>query len=210
MSTAVPAPPAATELVPGASPSSRKPRKVFLLVGVIVAVALGIGLFTSIGTGSTGSSGQPGPGDPVPAFRAQNVGPSGPATVSVSAAGGRPTVLLFFGAWCTACQSELPPLAKAVQHQEAVHGSLSMIRVLGVDTLDAPSTARAFIRQEGVTFPVADDANAAITQSAFHFEGDPYTVFVNADGTVAKVVAGAQLTPASFTADERALIPSGR
>jgi hypothetical protein len=33
-------------------------------------------------------------------------------------------------------------------------------------------------------------------------------VFVNGDGTIKKIVAGAQLTPSSFTADERALIPS--
>ncbi|HXZ61341.1 MAG TPA: TlpA disulfide reductase family protein [Acidimicrobiales bacterium] len=209
MTTAVPAPPAATEPLSGASRRPRRPRKVFLLVGVVVAVALGVGLFTSVGTSSKGS-GQPGPGDPVPAFSAQNVGPTGPPTVSVSPEQQRPTVLLFFGSWCTACKSELPPLAKAVQRQEEAHGSLSAIRVVGVDTLDSPATAESFVHEEGVTFPVAADADGAITAGKFEFQGDPYTVFVDADGAIAKVVPGDQLTPASFTADERALIPSGR
>ena len=60
-----------------------------------------------------------------------------------------------------------------------------------------------------MTFPVAPDPDADITSGLFYFKGDPYTVFVNGDGTINKIVIGAQLTPASFTADERALIPSG-
>ena len=209
MSTAVPAPPAPAGPAPGDAPPSRRPRKVFLVVGVIVAVALGIGLFTSVGSGSKGS-GQPSPGDPVPSFSAQNIGPSGPHTVSVTASGGRPTVLLFFGDWCTACHTELPPLAAAVARQASGKSALGGIRVVGVDGLDAPSNAQAFVKSAGVTFPVAYDPDGSITAGKFAFTGDPYTVFVKADGTVAKVVAGDQLTPASFTAAERALIPSGR
>ena len=60
-----------------------------------------------------------------------------------------------------------------------------------------------------MTFPVAYDPGAGITSGLFYFRGDPYTVFVDGDGTIAKIVQGAVLTPSSFTADERALIPSG-
>ena len=210
MSTAVPAPPGATEPAPGARPPSGKPRKIYLVVGIVLAVALGVGLFTHRSSGSGSSGGQPGPGDPVPSFSAQNVGSSGPASVSVSSRGGKPTVLLFFGDWCSACHAELPPLAAAVARQEAGSGALRSVRVVGIDGLDAPSSAQAFIKSAGVTFPVAYDPDAAITAGKFAFAGDPYTVFVKADGTVARVVPGAQLTPASFTADERALLtPSG-
>ncbi len=179
----------------------------------MVAVVLGIGLFTSVGSGGKGTaSGQPGPGDPVPSFSAHNVGPSGPATVSVSSSSGvhgKPTVLLFFGDWCTACHTELPPLAAAVARQSAGTGPLASVRVVGVDTLDSPSNAAAFIKSAGVTFPVAYDSDGTITAGKFEFTGDPYTVFVRADGTIAKVVPGAQLTPATFADDERAIIPSG-
>jgi len=60
-----------------------------------------------------------------------------------------------------------------------------------------------------VRFPVATDPQAAITSGLFYFKGDPYTVFVKGDGTISKIVIGAQLSAATFTADERALIPSG-
>jgi peroxiredoxin len=207
MSTAVPAPPAAPDPAAGASPQPRKPRKAFLLVGTVLAVGLGIGLFTSVG--STGSSAQTAAGDPVPSFSRPNIGSSGPDQVSVPDKTGAPTVLLFFGAWCTACRSELPPLAAAVKQQDAAHGALSRIRVVGVDTLDSPTTGKGFIQSEGIGFPVASDPDASVTQGAFHFDGDPYAVFVKSDGTIAKVVIGAQLSAASFVADERALIPSG-
>ena len=107
-----PAPPAGSGADPDPAPAPRKPRKIFLLVGTVVAVALGIGLFTSIGSGT--NSGGAREGSPVPAFTRQIIGPVGAQQVSVPA-DGTPTVLLFFGNWCTACHQELPPLAAAVR-----------------------------------------------------------------------------------------------
>ena len=51
---------------------------------------------------------------------------SGPSQVSVPADGGgngTPAVLMFFGAWCTSCQQELPPLTTAVRRQNKAGGS---------------------------------------------------------------------------------------
>ncbi len=110
----------------GAIGEPRKPRKIFLLVGVVVAVVLGIFLFTDLGT-SQGSTGAPLKGDPVPSFSRQNVGPVGGSQVSVSSSGGsgQPTVLLFFGNWCPSCHQELPPLAAAVRSQDRAGGPLA-------------------------------------------------------------------------------------
>jgi peroxiredoxin len=185
----------------------RKPRKIFLVVGLVVAVALGIGLFTSIGAPK--KSGIPQPGDPVPTFTAARVNGSGTLRVGGSGgSAGRPTVLLFFGHWCTICSTELPKLASAVRSQDAAGGSLSRIRVVGVDSEDPLSVARSFVAGSGVTFPVAYDPNVAIMSGKFYFEGDPYAVFVDGDGTIDQVVASA-ISPAAFRADEQKLIPSG-
>jgi peroxiredoxin len=213
MTEAAPPDPSASP-APGSVPAPRKPRKLFLVVGIVVAVALGIGLFTSVGTSPrTGSSGgQPQSGDRLPSFSAPNIGPVGPRQVGVPVRGagaGTPTVLLFFGNWCASCHQELPPLAAAVHQQDRAAGALSKIHVIGVDSEDSTSSARSFIESSGVTFPVAYDPNVTITEGTFDFHGDPYTVFVKGNGTINQVVAGAVLTPSSFTADERALIPSG-
>jgi thiol-disulfide isomerase/thioredoxin len=206
---AVPSPAPADEALP-----ARPPRKRFILIGLGIGllIILLIGLLTSIGTSSS-TTGAPHEGGPVPSFAGTNVGPSGSSQVSVPADGGgagTPAVLLFFGAWCSSCHEELPPLAAAVQRQDKAGGALARIHVIGVDSFDKASTAKSFIHTEGVTFPVASDPGAGITSGLFYFDGDPYAVFVNGDGTINKIVRGAVLTPSSFTADERALIPSGR
>jgi peroxiredoxin len=200
----------------GAEVEARKPRKVFLVVGIVLALILGIFLFTSLGTsdgsGMTGSGAGSAPsvGDPVPSFTSQNIGPSGGSSVSVSPRhGGQPTVLLFFGNWCPSCHQELPGLADAVRSQALAGGALAGIRVVGVDSEDTVGDAKSFIHASGVTFPVAYDPNVDITSGLFYFTGDPYAVFVRSDGTIAKIVRGDGLTASSLIADERALTPTG-
>jgi peroxiredoxin len=214
--TDAPPPDAASPPAPeaDAGPAVRPPRKRFILIGLGIGllIILLIGLLTSIGTSST-TTNAPRQGGPVPSFEGTNVGSTGSSQVSVPADGGgngTPAVLLFFGAWCSSCHAELPPLAATVRKQDKANGTLARIRVIGVDSFDKASTAKSFIHQEGVTFPVASDPGAGITSGLFYFDGDPYAVFVNGDGTIAKIVRGAVLTPSSFTADERALIPSGK
>ena len=189
---------------PPAAPAPRKPRKVFLLVGLVLAVGLGIGLFTSIGTPA--KSGIPQVGGPVPSFSAPRLNGSG--TVQVPAdggGGGTPAVLLFFGDWCTACHTELPPLAAAVRHQEAAGGPLAKVRVIGVDSEDTRQDGMAFVTASGIEFPVARDPDIAITNGDFYFEGDPYAVFVTGNGTISAIVPG-PLSVARFTADEEKLV----
>jgi len=195
-------------------PERRGPRKRFIVIGVVVAVALGVGLFTSLGTGQNSSSGSVAPheGGPVPGFSAPNVGPAGASQVSVPAdggSGGTPAVLLFFGNWCPSCHQELPSLAAAVRQEAASRSPLARIHVIGVDSEDTKSSAQSFIKSSGVTFPVAYDPDIAITSGLFYFTGDPYAVFVRGNGTIDRIVRGDVLTASSLVADERALIPSG-
>jgi peroxiredoxin len=210
------APPPDAPLPPGpepeATPTVRKPRKRFMLIGlgIGIAIILIIGLTTSIGSNPSTTS-RPTEGGPVPSFTRQNLGPTGSSQVSVPAQGGSngtPAVLLFFGNWCPSCHQELPPLAAAVKQQDRAGGALAKVRVIGVDSEDSVGSAKSFIKSAGVTFPVAYDPDTTVTSGLFYFRGDPYAVFVQGDGTIDRIVAGAQLTPSSFTADERALLPS--
>jgi peroxiredoxin len=184
---------------PQQSPAPRKPRKIFLVVGTILAVALGVGLFTSLGT--TKTSGAPHVGGPVPSFTASRLNGSGSVKVPSN---GTATVLLFFGNWCTVCHAELPPIAAAVRSGSTGHGPLRRVRVIGVDSEDSPASAKGFIHRTGITFPVAYDPNLSITSGDFYFQGDPYAVFVNPDGTIERIVAG-PLSVATFTTDARDL-----
>jgi thiol-disulfide isomerase/thioredoxin len=189
-------------------PLARKPRKIFLLVGLVVAAALGVGLFTSAGS-STGN-GAPHPGGQVPSFSAPRLNGTGAVGVPADGGGGgTPAVLLFFGSWCASCHGELPPLAAAVRHQQAAGGGLAKVRVIGVDSEDTRGIGESFVKSTGIRFPVARDPQIAITSGDFYFDGDPYAVFVKGDGSVSAIVPG-PLSVARFTAEERKLIPSER
>jgi peroxiredoxin len=195
-----------------AAPVLRAPRKRFIFIGLGIglAIILIVGLTTSLGTSSNTTS-APKEGGAVPSFTAPNVGPVGASQISVptdGGGGGTPAVLLFFGNWCPSCHQELPPLAAAAKAQEKAGGALSKIRVIGVDSEDSVGSAKSFIHGAGVRFPVASDPDTTITSGLFFFDGDPYAVFVNGDGSINKIVRGAVLTPSAFTADERALLPS--
>jgi thiol-disulfide isomerase/thioredoxin len=176
------------------------------VIGLVVAAALAVGLFTSIGTNK--NTGPPHQGGPVPSFSAPRLNGSG--TVQVPAdggGGGTPAVLLFFGSWCSSCHAELPRLAAAVRSQVRAGGALSKMRVLGVDSEDSKSVGESFVRSSGVEFPVARDPLIAITSGDFYFNGDPYAVFVKGDGTISAIVPG-PMSVAKFTAEEKRLIPS--
>jgi thiol-disulfide isomerase/thioredoxin len=195
-----------TASLPAQNPLPRKPRKVFLFVGVVLAAVLGVGLFTTVGTKK--NTGAPHAGGPVPSFSAPRL--NGPGTVEIpgdGGGGGTPAVLLFFGDWCSSCHAELPPLAAAVTRQERAGGSLAKVRVIGVDSEDTQSLGEKFVKASGVEFPVARDPQIAITSGDFYFDGDPYAVFVEGDGRISAIVPG-PISVARFTAEEKKLIPS--
>ena len=197
----------ATPEAPPAPVPPRKPRKIFLVVGLVLAVALGIGLFTSLGTKA--SSGPPHRGGQVPSFTAARLNGAGTLQIPGNGGGaGSPAVLLFFGSWCPSCHGELPPLAAAVRRQEKAGGALAKVRVIGIDSEDTKGVGEAFVTHSGVRFPVVRDPSLAITSGDFYFDGAPDAVFVTANGTISAIVPGA-LSAAKLTAEEKKLIPSG-
>lgn len=198
--------------LPGAPPAEpgrlagggRRPRPIFLLVGVVIAAALGVGLFTGVGTPSTPV--RPVVGATLPAFSLPRLG--GGATVAVPADGGgngRPAILLFFASWCGPCQREVPALASAYHHQQQEGSRLAKVALVGVDVSDPTASALAFVRKSGVTFPVGADRNATVMNGMFQFTGLPDAVFVDADGRIAAIHQGA-LTSSVLVSWERKLL----
>jgi cytochrome c biogenesis protein CcmG/thiol:disulfide interchange protein DsbE len=91
---------------------------------------------------------------------------------------GHPVLLAFFASWCVQCAGELPVLEDfARSHPEA--------RVVGVDSGDVLSRARAFIAQAGVAFPVLLDPEQALAIGSYGVGGVPASVFITRDQRVA-------------------------
>lgn len=101
----------------------------------------------------------------------------GKGTFHLNALRGHYVVLNFWSSTCTACRTELPNI-------EAVHNfAKSSVDFVGVDVSDRPSAARAMAARAHLTYPLVSDANGSAA-SAEQITGLPYTIILNAKGTV--------------------------
>ena len=160
---------------PGTSPVRR--RLVSLAVGVVIAAGLWIALTGFSAPAVTKA----------PHFSLPRLGPGPRVTVPIVGEGAHEAVVLtFFASWCGPCHSELPSFA-SVARQAQVAGD--RVRFIGIDDNDAPASGLAFARKSGVEFPVGRDS-FSVTAPAYHVYGNPATVFIDAGGTVTKIVEG--------------------
>ncbi len=197
--------------VEGTASAHRRPRPVFLVIGVVIAAALA-GVLYAIGSHAEsdgGGTARPAAGSTAPHFTLPALGASR-KEVGVPAdggGGGRPAILLFFASWCTQCHKEIPAIAATYRRQQQQHSRLTKVAVIGVDGNDPTSNALAFVRSSGVTFPVGADVDFTVTQTLFDFNYLPESVFVEANGTIAGIHLG-PLSRSAFVSWERELLTS--
>jgi cytochrome c biogenesis protein CcmG, thiol:disulfide interchange protein DsbE len=117
---------------------------------------------------------------PAPAVRVDSL--DGAGEVALADYAGTPVVLNFWASWCAPCQEEMPAL---VDFADATPG----VRVVGVAVDDRPSDSRAFAREAAVDFPLGVDRRGDVA-ATFGVKGLPATVFVDAEGRVAKTHLG--------------------
>ena len=191
--------PGPADTTPGAPPATtdrRRPRLVFLLIGLGLAAVLAIGLFTT--AGSNPSTGRPTVGASAPTFSLPRLGGGAPVGIPADGANERrAAVVLFYASNCVPCRTEIPALARAYR---ARHDP--KVALIGVAAAD-PAPA-AFARASGVTFPVGLDNTFDVTEGKYDFTAIPEAVFVTASGTIDAIHYGA-ITPAQLAAGERRL-----
>jgi len=97
---------------------------------------------------------------------------------------GKVVVLNFWASWCPPCREEVPLLARW-QPQLARAGGT----ILGVDTLDVASDARAFMRKHHLAYPSLRDRGGD-TARAFGVAAYPESVVIDRQGRVAALMRG--------------------
>ena len=104
-----------------------------------------------------------------------NVGPEG-SQLALSSLRGRPVIVNMWASWCDPCKDEAPIL-ESLWKRYAAKG----VVVLGVNTQDITSDAKAFIKRYGLTFPSVRDGSDR-TKRKFETEGLPETFVIDPDG----------------------------
>jgi cytochrome c biogenesis protein CcmG/thiol:disulfide interchange protein DsbE len=104
--------------------------------------------------------------------------------VSLHAWRGKVVVLNYWASWCPPCRDE-SPLLERWQKRIAPRGGT----VLGVDSLDVVSDARAFMRHYGLTYPMLHDGDGH-SQQRFGITGYPETFVIDRRGRIAALRRG--------------------
>ena len=97
---------------------------------------------------------------------------------------GKVILLNFWATWCGPCVGEMPAFEKL---QETYGEDLVL---LAVNSGEDEGTVKAFLEENGYTFPVALDPRYEVAL-LYPSDSIPYTVIIGADGKVAAIQLGA-------------------
>jgi cytochrome c biogenesis protein CcmG/thiol:disulfide interchange protein DsbE len=97
---------------------------------------------------------------------------------------GQVVVINFWASWCTECQAEQAALDQTWQQFQN-----SGVVVIGVNFEDSTGAARGYLRAQGVTYPVVEDAGSK-TALAYGLRGVPETFVVNRSGRIVSHAIG--------------------
>lgn len=116
-----------------------------------------------------------GVGEPAPSL---SVAQLGGGTIDLAALRGKPVWVNFMATWCPSCRDELP-----LMNGYAARYADAGLVVVAVDVREDESTADAFAKVVGVTFPVGLDVDGK-AQQAWGAWALPVHFWVDKDGVV--------------------------
>lgn len=106
--------------------------------------------------------------------------------VSLNDYKGKAVMVNFWYSTCDGCRAELPALQKFYAAQQASHKNSV---ILGVDVADDVATAKQFVLQHGLTYPIVLDQNFSVG-SKYNVSGTPISYFIHPDGVIGAIAYG--------------------
>src|SRR5262249_723950 len=114
-------------------------------------------------------------GNPAPDFQLATMDG---APISAADLRGQPAVIVFWTSWCPVCKEEAPRI-NALGAEYGAKG----VRVLGINIKDSVARAEGGIKEFGIKYAVARDADASVAR-AYKVTGTPTIVFLDRKGVV--------------------------
>lgn len=105
---------------------------------------------------------------------------------------GRPLYLNLWASWCFPCRAEMPVIDEAAMRNPGVY-------FLGVSVRDNPAAAEDFVREIGVTYPIALDRDDQVADG-YPVLGMPATFLVSPEGVIVRTLYG-ELTAGRIDAE---------
>jgi peroxiredoxin len=100
--------------------------------------------------------------------------------ISLSDYRGKPVILNFWYATCPGCLAEMPGMQKFYAAQ---HAAGKDVVVLGINIVDDAPTARQFVQERGVTYPVVLDQNQQVL-TLYRVNVTPTSYFIDRKGII--------------------------
>ena len=136
-------------------------------------------------------------GNTAPAFNLTKMDGSDVALADLR---GKPSVLIFWTAWCPVCKEEAPHF-NALAEQYEPRG----VQVLGINIQDSIPRTQGGIKDFGIRYAVARDPDASVARR-YRVAGTPTIIFLDRQGVVHYF--GNEL-PADYSARLDALLAKG-
>jgi len=108
-------------------------------------------------------------------------------TVSLSQFHGQPILINFWASWCLPCREEMPELVRSYETHKAEGFMILGLNLTYSDTL---TDVQAFVNEFHMTFPVLLDKDGQVAEKLYPLPGAPTSIFINRDGTIARVQVG--------------------
>ncbi len=171
----------------GAATAERRKLKAgWIVTFVLVAALLGFlgwGLYKSnTGPRSSGMA----PDFTIQSYTGQNMTGQ---TLTLSQLRGQVVVVNFWASWCPPCREEAAYLEQTWEKYQG-----KGVVFLGVDWVDTPANAQAYLKEFGITYPNGPDIGTKAAQ-AYRIQGVPETYFVDRHGVLQGVHIGPLKSP---------------
>jgi len=120
------------------------------------------------------------------------------STFTLSEAKGKVVLINIWATWCGPCCGEMP----AFQKLDEEYGD--KLQIVAVNYAEKRGDVKAFMDENGYTFPVAFDDMGEIS-AKYPSQGIPYTIIIDKEGAISKTFVGAQSADVQYDLYKKAI-----